>query len=504
MIELAAWQRDTGLPDRPWLLLGKGPTFSRRGDYDVSSYNTMSLNHVVIKQQVDVAHMLDWEVAEACAEALSEQAGVVVMPRHPNIAFRPSTLNIAALLPYLPPLQRLAEQGRLIVYSREGVDDDRPGPHIRVRYFSAEAALDVLGHCGVKDVRTLGIDGGKSYAAAFESSMPSTRLANGQPSFDRQRRLLRETAARHGMRVSSLIEPLRIFVGVDESQQLAAEVLEHSIRRFCSQPVDVVPLTEVPAPTPRDPRNRPRTAFSFSRFHIPALCDYQGRALYLDADMQVFDDVAQLWDIDFGGAKILCTNQPDVPDQWKDTGHFHPGRQMSVMMLDCSALPWNVAEVVQGLDEGRYSYEQLMFEMCLLAPDEVQDALPSTWNHLEHYEPGLTQLLHYTVVPTQPWKNDLNPLRNLWEKAFATAWAEQAIDPSVLDQQIRRGQVKARLRTLAPPRRAPVPGSASSAIEAELRETRARLDALASATKPIDVRRHLRAAVRRRLRPSAS
>jgi lipopolysaccharide biosynthesis glycosyltransferase len=250
---------------------------------------------------------------------------------------------------------------------------------------------------------------------------------------------------------------------------------------------------------PRDPRNRPRTAFSFSRFHIPALCGYQGRALYLDADMQVFDDISALWDIDFAGAKVLCTNQPDVPEQWKGTGHFHPGRQMSVMMLDCSALPWDVTDVVRGLDEGLYTYEQLMFEMCLLKPDEVQDALPPTWNHLERYEPGRTQLLHYTVVPTQPWKNDANPLRQIWEAAFADAWQDHTIDDDLLDAQIRRGHAKASLRALAPPRPKPVPHPPASALEAELRETRSRLDALTYAETPIDVRRHLRAALRRRL-----
>jgi hypothetical protein len=163
-----------------------------------------------------------------------------------------------------------------------------------------------------------------------------------------------------------------------------------------------------------------------------------------------------------------------------------------------------VADVVRGLDEGRYTYEQLMFEMCLLAPEEVQDRLPPSWNHLEHYEPGQTQLLHYTVVPTQPWKNDLNPLRHIWEQAFADAWAQDAVDDRLLARQLRDRHVKAGLKALAPPRPDPAPRPASSAIEAELRETRARLDALTFANKPIDVRRHLRAAVRRRLQPPPS
>lgn len=474
-VEFSAWRRSTGLPDRPWLLMGKGPSFARRDDYDLSAFNTMSLNHAVLAQRVDVAHMLDFDVVEACAAALPEQCRFLLVPRHPNISFSPSTLTLDQLLRHVPEVAAMAAQGRVVVYDRAGVGR-RTAPAVEVRYFSAEAALDLLGHLGAKQVRTLGIDGGTAYAQDFSALDGSTRLANGQPSFSRQARLLRETARRHGMEVRPLQETMRVFVGVDESQLLAAEVLEHTIRQYASGPVEVTPMTDVKAPTPKDKRNRPRTAFSFSRFAIPALCGYEGRALYVDADMQVFDDIAQLWQIPFEGAKVLCTNQPEPPEKWRGSGHFHPGRQMSVMMLDCESLDWDVADVVQGLDEGRYTYEQLMFEMCLLPPDEVTDGLPPEWNHLEHFEPGETKLLHYTVVPTQPWKNDENPLRGIWEEAFVRAWGEGAVEPELLDRQIRKGHVKKGLRSLVTPPGEPAPRPAASALEAELRSVRARLD----------------------------
>lgn len=476
IVEFADWRQSPRHRERPWLLLGKGPSFARRGEFDLTGFHTMSLNHAVTAQPVDVAHMLDLDVAEVCGDVLLANAGVVLMPRHPNVLFAPSKLELVDLLPFVPVLRDLADRGRLVVYDREGAGRARSRPTIRVHYFSSEAALDLLGHAGVKQVRTLGLDGGTAYAPTFERLSLSTRLANGQPSFSKQSRLLRETAARHGMEVRPMVETMRIFVGVDESQLLAAEVLEHTIRRYASKPVEVTPMTSVRAPMPRDKKNRPRTAFSFSRFAIPALCNYEGRALYVDADMQVFDDVAQLWDLPFDGAKVLCTNQPDPPDKWRGSGHFHAGRQMSVMMLDCSTLDWDIDEVVRGLDEQRYTYEQLMFDMCLLPPDGVRDTLPPEWNHLEHHEPELTKLLHYTVVPTQPWKNDENPLRGLWEQAFADAWAEGVIEPSLLDRQIRRGHVKRSLRRLAPALPEAAPRPAASVMEAELRAVRERLN----------------------------
>ena len=42
--------------------------------------------------------------------------------------------------------------------------------------------------------------------------------------------------------------------------------------------------------------------------------------------------------------------------------------------------------------------------------------------------PGETKLLHYTVVPTQPWKTDENPNGKIWEDAFVRACAAGYVD----------------------------------------------------------------------------
>ena len=33
--------------------------------------------------------------------------------------------------------------------------------------------------------------------------------------------------------------------------------------------------------------------------------------------MQVFADLAELWEIPFGEAKVMCTRQDDSPEAWK-------------------------------------------------------------------------------------------------------------------------------------------------------------------------------------------
>jgi hypothetical protein len=438
MIELREWIRSRPFDDKPWLLLGKGPTFSRRGEFPLDKYNLMGLNNVVAEQKVDVAHIIDIDVVEKCADALRDNCRFLVIARRPHVKFRPSEKRLEDYFGEIPMLKELDEQGRLVWYNAASSAPIGDSPEIGVRFFSSEAAMNILGDMGVKKVRTLGIDGGTEYGKEF-SDLPA--LENERPTFDAQFRELEDIVAKYGIDYDPIIEPMRVFCGCDGSQIVAARVLEYSIRKHASRPVRFYPMLNLPTPVPKDQKNRGRTGFSFSRFHIPKLAGFKGRGLYVDADMQVFGDLAELWDIPFDGAKVMCTRQDEPPEQWKDSSWFHPGRQLSVMMLDCERLDWDIDEIVGGLDKGRYDYEQLMFELCIVDEDDINDNIPPEWNHLEHYEEG-TKLLHYTVVPTQPWKNDTSPLKTLWEPEFKEARAAGVVHADEALRLARHGHIK--------------------------------------------------------------
>ena len=102
---------------------------------------------------------------------------------------------------------------------------------------------------------------------------------------------------------------IRVFVGTDRSQQLAVPVLEYSIKRHTTAKVEVIPMLDLPVPKPKDPRNGQRTGFSYSRFCIPKLAGYKGKAIYMDADMIVFNDIRELWNIPFDGAKVVIQQE---------------------------------------------------------------------------------------------------------------------------------------------------------------------------------------------------
>jgi hypothetical protein len=242
-----------------------------------------------------------------------------------------------------------------------------------------------------------------------------------------------------------LEEPFRIFIGSDQSQTVAHQVLAYTIREHASIPVEITPMLDLPVRAPKDDDNEPRTGFSYYRFAIPELCGYAGRALYLDPDMLVLGDIAELAGLTFGDHTMLCTHQPAPPPQWEGDPKFRPGRNSAVMLLDCSRLHWDVAEFIDGLDDGRYTYRELVRELSVFGPDEIADTIPVEWNHLERYEPGVTRLLHYTVVSTQPWKTDANPLGELWTSWYCKAMQAGAVRPDDVAEGILAGHVKVSL-----------------------------------------------------------
>lgn len=235
-------------------------------------------------------------------------------------------------------------------------------------------------------------------------------------------------------------DTIRVFVGADRSQMLAVPVLEYSIKRHTTAPVEVIPMLDLPVPQPKDPRNGQRTGFSFSRFCIPAMAGYRGKAIYMDADMLVFRDIRELWNIPFDGAKVVI--QQEVKFQEETTAK--PGapkkrkKQCAVMLLDCGRLDWKVEEIVAGMDRGEYDYEQLMYELCILRDEDVKFGVPFEWNSLEHWDPE-TRLIHYTDVYTQPWTDVNNRFGYLWFDEVRRMLDEGALDEAALRREIELG-----------------------------------------------------------------
>jgi hypothetical protein len=421
---------------RPWLILGKGPTFSKRHLFDLSHFYTLSLNHAVREQSVTVAHIIDFDVVEACGDSLETNAEFVVLPWVPHVNNRAGGKTLLELLPRSTALQRLDRQHRLLYYNLSTGQSEHSGsPVVPVRYFSSEAALNLLTMAGVRKVRSLGIDGGADYSQDFADLKEKTLLANSRSSFNKQFEEIAKTILRTGVDYAPLdVEsPVRVFVASTEAEMLPVKVLAFSIRKHASLSVDVRPLCEtgIEIPVPRDAENLARTPFSFQRFLIPEAVSYKGRAIYLDADMQVFKDLRSLWTSPFDGADILAVQEP------VDSGR-RP--QFSVMVLNCDSLKWNVREIVGDLDRGRLTYSTLMYEMAVAK--SIHRCIDSAWNSLERFVEGATALLHFTDMHTQPWVSRSNPFGYLWVRDLCEAIDMGTISEAYVGECVRKGFVR--------------------------------------------------------------
>lgn len=240
--------------------------------------------------------------------------------------------------------------------------------------------------------------------------------------------------------MTSEADTAHIFVGSDRSQLLAVKVLEHSIRRSTTLNINLRSMHDLELPDPKDPRQGKRTGFSFTRFAIPELMGHKGRAIYLDADMLVLRDFRELWSLPFDECKIII-QEAGTPAGGSAAMYGtikKRQKQCSVMLLNCGALHWNSEEIISGLD-GRYSYEDLLYNMCIIEEHEIKYAVPFEWNSLEVFEPGKTGLIHYTDMQTQPWVYANNPNASVWLEELRLMLENGSMAMSEIEREISLG-----------------------------------------------------------------
>ena len=175
----------------------------------------------------------------------------------------------------------------------------------------------------------------------------------------------------------------KIFIGYDERQAVSYTTLQHSILETASNPVSVTPLILSTLPITR----RGLTPFTFSRFLVPWLCNYQGHALFLDADMFFVSDICEM-------AEYF--NNEYAISVVRSVAQFE---QSSVMLFN-NAHPKNRAltpDFIQNTEENLHG-------LCWLEDHEIGE-MDGKWNQLVGYQEceGVSGNLHFTMgVPAFP------------------------------------------------------------------------------------------------------
>lgn len=173
----------------------------------------------------------------------------------------------------------------------------------------------------------------------------------------------------------------RIFIGLDPRQVISYTVLSTSIVTRTAEPVLVGPISSMNTPCNR----QGLTPFTWARFLVPWLCNYEGWALFLDADIMLRADVNELFKLADDRHAVMVSKGP-MKFEWA-----------SVMLFNC-AHPDNrilTPEFVETTDCGLHQINWT----------KAAGELPGEWNHLVGYDVSNAdaKLVHFTQgVPAWP------------------------------------------------------------------------------------------------------
>jgi lipopolysaccharide biosynthesis glycosyltransferase len=192
---------------------------------------------------------------------------------------------------------------------------------------------------------------------------------------------------------------IRVFIGYDDREAIAYNVLSHSIQRLASEPVTIAPLrlSQLKGLLTRERHPLQSTDFSFSRFLTPFLSGYQGWSVFMDCDMVMLDDIAGLYGLKDERYAVMVVKHVHVPKQTvkflgEPQSKYEKKNWSSVMLFNnarCRALTPEYVNTASGLDLHQFKW---------LDSEDAIGALPSRWNHLVGYDAPRPDaaLLHYT------------------------------------------------------------------------------------------------------------
>jgi len=192
----------------------------------------------------------------------------------------------------------------------------------------------------------------------------------------------------------------KIFIGYDEREAEVMHVCVQSIMESSSRLFSIIPLTlQSLKSTYQEIHSDGSNDFIYSRFLLPYLCDFKGRALFIDGDMILRTDIAELFDLfDESKAVQVVKHNYKTKQLIKYMGsknEDYPRKNWSsVMLWNCSHEKNKclVPEFVQG-SSGKFLHRFSWLDNSLIGE------LPITWNWLpdEFGENKDANLLHYTL-----------------------------------------------------------------------------------------------------------
>ncbi len=179
---------------------------------------------------------------------------------------------------------------------------------------------------------------------------------------------------------------IKIFIGFDHKEIVAYNVLQHSINIRATEPISITPINinHLKNIFTRERNSLQSTEFSFSRFLVPHLCNYEGWAIFMDCDMMVVDDIKNLWDLRDDKYAVMCVKHEHKPKEDikflnQVQTQYEKKNWSSVMLLNCAkckSLTLDYVNNASGLELHRFKW---------LQSEELIGEISQKWNHLVDY-----------------------------------------------------------------------------------------------------------------------
>lgn len=193
---------------------------------------------------------------------------------------------------------------------------------------------------------------------------------------------------------------LDVFIGYDADEIVAYHALCQSIAERASIPVRFTPLNlaSLTRIFRRERLPQQSTEFAFSRFLTPYLSGYAGWSLFMDCDMLMRADIAELFALrDERYAVMVCQHDYTPRDEVKFLGRqqtrYAKKNWSSVMLFNnarCRALTPEYVETATGLELHQFKW---------LERESLIGALPLEWNWLvgEYAHNPKAKNAHFTL-----------------------------------------------------------------------------------------------------------
>ena len=218
---------------------------------------------------------------------------------------------------------------------------------------------------------------------------------------------------------------LNIYVGYDSKEDIAYRVCKYSILKRSRSDIKITSLKlyELVAKNlyKRDIDPLASTEFTYSRFLVPALNNYNGWAIFCDCDFIFFEDISNiLLDIDQSKA-VYCVQHDYTPkekhkmDGQKQT--IYPRKNWSSFILFNCSHPSNKKLSVDLVNSETGSF---LHQFKWLEDNEI-GSLDERWNWLEGWTSGHNDKKPYAVHYTRggPWFDE-------WQDVeFASEWTKE-------------------------------------------------------------------------------